>query len=77
MDLSAVIATINYWAVLVAAVASFVIGGLWYSPLLFYRPWLRAAALTEEQLRHGNMAAIFGMSLLLQLLGQRVLALAR
>lgn len=75
MDLSAVIATINYWAVLVAAVASFVIGGLWYSPLLFYRPWLRAAALTEEQLRRGNMVAIFGTSLLLQLLAAFVLAL--
>ena len=26
---------INYWAVLVAAVAAFVVGALWYSPLLF------------------------------------------
>jgi hypothetical protein len=75
MDLSAVIATINYWAVLVAAVASFVIGGLWYSPVLFYRPWMRAAALSEEQLRGGNMAVIFGLALLLQLLAAFVLAM--
>ena len=26
---------INYWAVVVAAVAAFVVGALWYSPLLF------------------------------------------
>jgi hypothetical protein len=75
MDFSAVIAVINYWAVLAAAVASFVIGGLWYSPVLFYRPWLRAAALSEEQLQRGNMAAIFGASLLLQLLAAFVLAM--
>ncbi len=31
--------TINYLAVVVAALASFVIGGLWYSPLLLGKPW--------------------------------------
>ncbi len=75
MDLSSAMALINYWAVLTAAVASFIIGGLWYSPALFYRTWMRAAALTEEQLRHGNMAVIFGGSLLLQLLAAFVLAM--
>lgn len=25
----------NYWAVLLAAVTSFLLGGLWYSPALF------------------------------------------
>ncbi len=75
MDLSTAIASINYWAVLAAAVASFVIGGLWYSPVLFYRPWLRAASLSEEELRHGNMALIFGVSLVLQVLAALVLAM--
>ena len=32
---------INPWAVLVAAVATMVIGFLWYSPILFARPWMR------------------------------------
>jgi uncharacterized protein DUF1761 len=32
---------INLWAVLVAAVATMVVGFLWYSPLLFARPWMR------------------------------------
>ena len=30
---------------LVAAVAMFVIGGLWYSPLLFAKPWVKAMGL--------------------------------
>ena len=32
---------VNSLAVLVAAVAVFVLGWLWYSPLLFYNPWMR------------------------------------
>ena len=32
---------INLWPVLVAAVATMVVGFLWYSPLLFARPWMR------------------------------------
>jgi Protein of unknown function (DUF1761) len=33
---------VNYLAVLVAAIAVFVLGWLWYSPLLFFKPWMRA-----------------------------------
>lgn len=33
---------VNYLAVLVAALVVFVLGWLWYSPLLFYKPWMRA-----------------------------------
>ena len=32
---------VNYLAVLVSAVAVFVLGWLWYSPLLFFKPWMR------------------------------------
>ena len=75
MDMSTAIASINYWAVLVAALASFLVGGLWYSPLLFHRPWMQAAALTEEQLRTGNPGLIFGVSFVLQLIAAFVLAM--
>ncbi len=75
MDFGAVIAHLNYWAVLAAALASFLLGGLWYSPLLFYNPWRRVAAVSEEQLRQGNMARIFGVSLLFQLIAALVLAM--
>ena len=33
---------VNYTAVFVAAIAVFVLGWLWYSPFLFYKPWMRA-----------------------------------
>ena len=65
----------NIWAVLTAAVASFLLGGLWYSPLLFGKVWQREVGLSDEQLAGGNMAMIFGLSLLLSLIASLVFAL--
>ena len=33
---------LNWLAVLVAAVSTFLIGGLWYSPAMFGRAWMSA-----------------------------------
>jgi uncharacterized protein DUF1761 len=33
---------VNLWAVLAAAVASMIIGFVWYSPVLFAKPWMLA-----------------------------------
>jgi len=32
--------SVNLWSVLVAAIATMAIGFLWYSPILFARPWI-------------------------------------
>ena len=45
---------INYFAVLTAAISTFVIGGLWYSPALFHRAWMSANGLTEADLAKGG-----------------------
>jgi len=39
---------INFWAVLVAAVATMVLGFLWYSPMLFARPWMRLMGIDPD-----------------------------
>ena len=41
---------VNLLAVLVSAVATFVIGGAWYSPLLFVKPWAEANGYTQERM---------------------------
>ncbi len=64
---------INWIAVVVAAVSTFVLGGLWYGPL-FGKAWMAASGMTEEKAAQGNMAKIFGISFLLQLLAAVVLA---
>jgi hypothetical protein len=42
---------INYLAVLVAAIVIFMLGGLWYSPVLFAKRWIALQGRTEEQMR--------------------------
>jgi hypothetical protein len=54
---------INPWAVLVAALSTFIIGGLWYS-LLLAKPWQRAAGVTDDQLRSGTARVFIGSFLL-------------
>lgn len=51
---------INYLAVLVAAFSAFALGGVWYSPLLFQKPWMKANGLSEADVAKGNPAVIFG-----------------
>jgi hypothetical protein len=53
---------VNWLAVLAAAVSTFVIGGLWYSPVLFGRAWMSVNNLSEADLAKSNMARIFGLS---------------
>ena len=41
---------LNLLAIAVAGVAKFLIGGLWFSPVLFVKPWLAEMKFTEEQM---------------------------
>ena len=54
---------INWLAVPLAALASFVVGGLWYS-LLFAKPWQREAGVTDGQLKQGSARVFVGSFLL-------------
>ena len=70
---------VKLWAVALAGVATMVIGFLWYSPLLFARPWMVAmgydpddkARIAEMQKSAGPM---YGISLLASLISAFVLA---
>ncbi len=44
------------------------LGGLWYSPILFGKTWQREAGLSDEQLAKSNKAKIFGVSFILCLI---------
>lgn len=66
---------LNIWAVLVAALSTFLIGGLWYSPAVFGKSWMRENGFTEESLRGGNMAKIFGLAFFLGLIAAINLAM--
>lgn len=60
---------INWISVLVAALAAFAIGGLWYSPLLFSKIWQRELKLSDDEIKSANMALIFGTTFILNVVG--------
>jgi hypothetical protein len=65
---------INYWAVLVAAVSSFLLGGLWYSPLLFHKMWNREAGRGENPEKMKHPGRVFGVAFLFALIAAWVFA---
>ena len=48
----------NFLAIVTAALVTFAVGGLWDSPILFARPWMRECGLTEEQTRRAPLARV-------------------
>ncbi len=66
--------SIPWLGVLVAAVATFVLGGLWYGPL-FQTPWMAASGVSQERLREGSVGRVFGTAFVLQLVAAIVLAM--
>lgn len=58
---------LNPLAIVVAAALSFLVGGVWYSPILFARRWQREVGLSDERLKSGSMARIFGLTYLCSL----------
>jgi len=55
---------VNYWAVLVAAIAQMIIGALWYSPVLFGKQWMSMMNLTEESMKSKKKEAQRGYVLM-------------
>ncbi len=58
--------SIDYLAVLFAAIATFAVGGLWYSPILFGDRWATLAQLDEQTLVQ-DAGWVYGSTFVLQL----------
>jgi hypothetical protein len=63
---------INMLAVVVAALSSFLLGGLWYSPALFGKTWQVEARAPDQP---GHPARVFGGAFALSLIAAGVFAL--
>lgn len=58
---------VNWLGVILATVAAMVIGSLWYSPMMFMKPWMESLGITKEsmQAKGGSAAkAMIGMIIL-------------
>lgn len=61
----------NIWAILLAAVSSFMLGGLWYSPVLFGKVWNAENGGVPQT---GHPAKVFGVSFAFSLIAAVVFA---
>ncbi len=75
MDISSSIGSLNYMAVLVAGLFSFVLGAIWYNPKVFGTAWMEENGFTEEDLQGGNMGKIFGTAFVLYMISSLILAM--
>ncbi len=66
MNFADVIQNLNWLAIIVAALSTFMIGGLWYS--VFEKPWMAANHFTQEDLKKRRMPLVFGLSFFFALL---------
>ncbi len=53
---------INWLVQIGAALVPMIIGFIWYHPKVFGTAWMDAAGMTEDKVKSGNMAVIFGVS---------------
>ena len=56
---------LNFLAIVVAAIVPLLIGAIWYNPSVLGTAWMKASGMTEEKMKTGNIAVIFGVTLIL------------
>ena len=65
---------VNWLSIIIATVASFLLGYFWYGSFLFGKPWKREANMTDDALQSGNTLKIFAISLLMTFVYSYLLA---
>jgi hypothetical protein len=75
MDMQNVFQNLNWLAIIVAALSAFILGGLWYSPLMFVKRWMKETGITEESTKNTNMGKLFSLAFILSLLAAFFLAM--
>ncbi len=59
---------INHLAVLVCAFLNLALGALWYSPLLFYKAWMKENNFTDADVKNVNPAKTYSLTVILSLI---------
>jgi hypothetical protein len=75
MDMQNAFQNLNWLAITVAAVSAFALGGLWYSPLMFLKRWMKELGITEESAKKTNMTKLFSLAFILALIASFFLAM--
>jgi len=74
MTIANVLADVTWMAVLVATVAAFALGALWYSKALFGNAWMQEVGLDDDAINSAGMGRILGLTFVLQLISATALS---
>lgn len=58
----------NFYLIFGTALIPLVIGFIWYNPKIFGNAWMKESDMTDDKIKSGNMALIFGLTYVLGLL---------
>jgi hypothetical protein len=75
MNMQNTFQNLNWLAIIVAAVSAFILGGLWYSPLMFAKRWMKETGISEESTKDINMIRLFSLAFVLSLIASFFLAM--
>jgi hypothetical protein len=75
MDMQNAFQNLNWLAIIVAAVSAFILGSLWYSPLMFLNRWMKETGITKDSTKNTNMGKLFGLAFLLSFIASFFLAM--
>jgi hypothetical protein len=58
----------NFYAVLVSALVTLLVGFVWYNPKVFGTIWMNETGMTEEKAKQSNLLKVFGLTIFYSLL---------
>ena len=59
---------INHLAVLFCAILNLALGAFWYSPLMFYKAWMKENKFTDEDVKKVNPAKTYTLTVIFSLI---------
>jgi hypothetical protein len=71
--------TVDFWAIVVASIVAFIIGALWYSPLLFGKQWMSLIGMKERDIeiaKEKGMTKLYIVQFIITLITFTVLGFA-
>lgn len=75
MDMQNAFQNLNWLAIIVAAVSAFILGSLWYSPLMFLNRWMKETGITKDSTKNTNMGKLFGLAFILSFIASFFMAM--
>jgi hypothetical protein len=75
MDMQNAFQNLSWLAIIVAAVSAFLLGSIWYSPLMFLNRWMKELGITKDSTKKVSMVKLFSLAFILSFIASLFLAM--